>query len=612
MTPKLQQGASFDALFTTYKPIPIEAPRRREESSGRSSRRREKEEDSEKGKLTEKDLFSMLKDLDGLPNEMQALVGSLSRTLKLASITGDGDLNNLASTYLNSLYKLKSAKYNRDLFKETYDRAVSNDSLNDIAITLDGKVLALDQEDNIVPFTTEQWVQVKDSGEYKPLTNSNLLWMRSHLPNYAGKNQLFQIVENGVGIEQVHKMIKERFQKLGEQEQSTETFLPKEVAMGMQIVNQMLQLGPEGYYKITQDLSQTDQRQVDAALTYIYNTLPANARTRLAVETPDGTQASAKSLIGSMIFETLNSKSKTSAQYLGTAEKLTGKTADGKPIDQDDNVVSKWLKGYGAKENFLINVGDSTFYSVHANTMPLVKMNNDYLGVGSTLQQVSQGLYEPVLDLRNASMGMKTIDPAAFGQIVLTDGNISSIDFPCIERDGIVVPNLSPDVKAKKQKSDAEIKQRGIDLSNPDSIRQNYGIINKIYEENGLPPAYNEQGELIPQNWRRFGVINGKASNKALGMGQFDSNRFLQEDTDDNSVQNYINITKDENWDTNNWFWNGVDHLYKGTIWIPVKVNYQAALANMKMKSSETLALEQQQQALDMQQSLQLGRQLAN
>lgn len=611
VTRKLQQGGSFDSFFTTYKSIPVETPRRQERASGRTPKK-DKEEDSEKGRLTEKDLFSMLKDLDGLPNEMQALVGELSRTLKVAQIIGDGDIGNLASTYLNSLYKLKSTKFNRDLFKETYNRAVANDSLNDIAITLDGKVLALDAEDNIVPFSTEDWVKVKESGQYKPLTNSNLLWMRSHLPGYANNNQLFQIVENGIGLEQVHKMIKDRFHKLGEQETSNDTFIPKEVSQGMAIVNQMLQQGPEGYYKISTSLSQTDQRQVDAALAYIYNTLPANARARLAIETVDGTKDSAKSIIGAMIFETLDSKNNISAQYLGNAEKLTGKTADGKPIDQDDNVVSKWLKGYGTKENFLINVGDSTFYSVHANTMPLVKMNSDYLGVGSTLQQVSQGLYEPVLDLRNASMGMKTIDPAAFGQIVLTDGNISSIDFPCIERDGVVLPNLSPDVKAKKQKSDAEIKQRGIDLSNPDSIRQNYGIINKIYEANGLPPAYNEQGELIPQNWRRFGVINGKASNKALGMGQFDSNRFLQEDTDDNSVQNYINITKDENWDTNNWFWNGVDHLYKGTIWIPVKVNYQAALANIKMKASETFALEQQQQALDIQQTLQMGRQLAN
>ena len=199
-------------------------------------------------------------------------------------------------------------------------------------------------------------------------------------------------------------------------------------------------------------------------------------------------------------------------------------------------------------------------------------------------------------------MGGKLVDPASFGQILLTDGKISSIDFPCVEQNGVVMPDLSQETRIKKEKADAQIRQRGIQLSNPQSVQQNYSIINQIYQANGLPPAYNPDGTLITSRWRRFGVVNGKASNKALGMGQFDSNGLLQEDVDDNSVQNYINITKDENWDSNNFLWNGVDHLYKGTVWIPIQVNYHSAAANMKMDASEALELEQRQQALEMQQ----------
>lgn len=149
------------------------------------------------------------------------------------------------------------------------------------------------------------------------------------------------------------------------------------------------------------------------------------------------------------------------------------------------------------------------------------------------------------------------------------------------------MPDLSQQTRVKKEKADALIRQRGINLTDPNSIRQNYATINQIYQDNGLPAAYNADGTLITAGWRRFGVINGKASNKALGMGQFDSNSLLQEDNDDNSVQNYIDITKDENWDTNNFLWNGVDHLYKGTIWIPVQVNYHSAAANIKMSANE-------------------------
>lgn len=599
VTPKFQQGGSFESLFTIYKPTQTESPRRATTQSRRSEPK--EKDDSDKGKLTEKDLFTMLKDLDGLPNEMQALVSNLTNTLRIAQVTGQGDLNNLATTYLTNLYKLKQAKYNRDLFKDTYQRAVENDSLNDVAITLNGSILALDKDNKIVPFSAQDWAKVKNSGEYKPLTNSNLLWFRSHMPEYVNNNQVLQIVENGIGLEQVHKMIKDRFRELGKTTTSTEAFVPKEAVKGQQILEQMLQQGPEGYYKITTDLSQTDQRQVEATLAYIYSTLPANAKTRLAIETQDGTQKSAQSIIGAMIFGTLDQTIKHSAQYLGTEDKLSGKGKSG-GNDLEMNTAIKWLEGYGNKENFVINMGGSSSYLVQSNTMPLVKMNGDYLGANSTLQQVSEGQYSSILDLRSVSMGGKLVDPAFFGQILLTDGKISSIDFPCVEQNGVVMPDLSQETRIKKEKADAQIRQRGIQLSNPQSVQQNYSIINQIYQANGLPPAYNPDGILITSRWRRFGVVNGKASNKALGMEKFDSNGLLQEDVDDNSVQNYINITKDENWDSNNFLWNGVDHLYKGTVWIPIQVNYHSAAAHMKMDASEALELEQRQQALEMQQ----------
>lgn len=597
--PKYQQGGGFESLFTIYKPIQTETPRRAAASS-RKSESKEKD-DSDKGKLTEKDLFSMLKDLDGLPNEMQTLVSSLTNTLRIARVTGQDDINDLATTYLTNLYKLKQAKYNRDLFKETYDRAVKNNSLNDIAITLNGSVLALDKDQKIVAMKPKEWVQAKQSGEYQALTNSNLLWYRSQHPEYVNNNKVLQIVENGIGLETVHKMIKDRFRDLGKTETGSETFIPKDAAKGQQILEQMLQLGPEGYYKISTDLTQTDQRQVDTTLAYIYNTLPANARTRLALETADGSQKSAQSIIGAMIFGTLDSKTKYSAQYIGTDKKLSGKGKKGSDDSLDMNTAMKWLAGYGNKESFIVNMGSSSSYLVQSSTMPLVKMNGDYLGVNSTLQQVSEGQYSSILDLRSVSMGMKLVDPSAFGQVLLSDGKISSIDFPCVEQNGVVMPDLSQQTRVNKEKADALIRQRGINLTDPNSIKQNYATINQIYQDNELPAAYNADGTLITTGWRRFGVINGKASNKALGMGQFDGNSLLQEDNDDNSVQNYINITKDENWDTNNFLWNGVDHLYKGTIWIPVQVNYHSAAANMKMSANEALELEQRQQTLDMQ-----------
>jgi len=43
-------------------------------SSSSSSTKSSKETDDTKGKLTEKDFFNMIKDIDGLPNEMTEIV----------------------------------------------------------------------------------------------------------------------------------------------------------------------------------------------------------------------------------------------------------------------------------------------------------------------------------------------------------------------------------------------------------------------------------------------------------------------------------------------------------------------------------------------------------
>jgi hypothetical protein len=50
----------------------------------------------------------MIKDVDGLPNEMKSIITDLKRTLATKSLVGI-DTGELANTYLSSLYKLKVA-----------------------------------------------------------------------------------------------------------------------------------------------------------------------------------------------------------------------------------------------------------------------------------------------------------------------------------------------------------------------------------------------------------------------------------------------------------------------------------------------------------------------
>lgn len=148
----------------------------------------------------------------------------------------------------------------------------------------------------------------------------------------------------------------------------------------------MLSTGPDGYYKITQEMTKTEDSQVKAALYYIYSTLPANARTRLALETADGTKDSAIGVISSMILGTVESKNKYSAQYIGTEEKLTGDGKGKKGFnDIDGTTPAMFLAGLGDRQQFIINPGSTTSFMVYSNTLPLTDENDKPLGVQVTL-----------------------------------------------------------------------------------------------------------------------------------------------------------------------------------------------------------------------------------
>lgn len=588
MISKFQQGGGFESLFTIYKPIQTETPRRATASSRRSEPKDDKEDT--KGKLTEKDLFDMLEKLDGLPNEMQIMLGNMMTTLNNAKALGVTDIQDLANVYLRNLYSLKEAKYNKEQYDNTYKQAVSNKSLNDVAIDQSGTIYVTDSNGGLRSFSPEQWVKVKDSNEYQILTNGNLLWMRSHLPKYANKNQLLRIVENGIGIEEVHKMIKDRFQKIGTTETSTDTFMPQKVAKGQQILAQMVGLGPEGYYKFSQELSQPDKNQINATLNYIYNTLPANAKTRLAIETQDGKPESVINLIESLIIGTTDTKSNYSAQYIGTQSKLNGESDQGKM-----NIAEKLIAGYGAPETFGINIGDENLTMVKANTLPLVGSGDKDLGIRKPISDVIQSSLGRILNLQSASIGGQIISSFDLNRVITQDGKIRTIDFPCIQNEnGTIVPNISPEVRKRKKEADAELKQMGIDVYDSEQSKTSYQTINQVYQKHQLNPPYSSSGKLN-QNWARFAIL-AVATDGNVVKG---NTSLLQEITDDYEAESIVSAIQES--DTNYKFNKGMfglwgDSIYKGVMWVPLFESYNMATASDKIDASTAMQKDIQDQ----------------
>lgn len=618
--PKYQKGGGFDSFFTTYTPLQTEAPR---QTTSRSTTGAQ-QSSTEKGKLTEKDFFDMLKDIDGLPNEMGSIVTNLMNTFQLSNLTG-ADLGNLATTYLQNLYQLKIAAQNKKRYDDVLSNASKNGSLAEPAISMDGKLIIQNKDGSIGKIGVDTYINNKDEYSDRILTVSNLANMRKYDPQLAHDTSVFEIIDNSMGFEAFQNMLDLAKLNLGNSQFSESGIAGREALSGLSSLSklskeqreQILQNALEGIYDYT-ITENTNIQQIQELINYMNSVLPKRAKVWAAVKLgiADENEAANK-----LITQYLSGKITNSKQYTvdskGTYDKVLGtKSGNGSNsssnlmLEREYNTPMKWLEGFGVKSTFIINQGTTSSYQVGANTLPLTNSSGKPIGANSTLLQASQGEYSGILDFNNVSIGGTLINPFAFQGVVLSDGKISSIDYPidieAYNRDGSIIPDTSIKSAHAKQDADRELAGMGININNPDSVKENYKTINEVYQKYQLNPRYNADGSTT-NTWRRFGVINAAVNNNLLGMDIFDSNPLLKEINDEATIDNLIQITKDEDFSKPGLF--GGDHFYQGTVWIPVNASYQAASIGTKTTGEDVINTEYAEQARDARVNWKSGRQ---
>lgn len=593
--PKFQQGGSYHHFFNVYRSSQRPpSPRQTQEGSRNSS-------DSDKGKLSEKDLFTLLKDTkDFLPSDSDALFASFSNLLRRAQNYGEDSLEDISTLYTSILQQLPHLQSSKSVWQDTFNKARDNGTLNDVAITTSGHVVATDKSSGeIVYLTPQEWVEGKHSGQYDRVTNNELLELRRENIAFAGKDGVFQVVGNGINLDTVHKLIKDRLD-IGNT--SHDSFMSRESIMGIDgsqlsqneqaglaALQMIVAYGPEGYYKHSTE--RASDEQIASALKYIYKTLPDNAKIRLQIE-GDGTPNSVLTTIADLITGKLDTKDDYS--YFGTKN---GKGENGVEIggeeDTDWTVAQRWLYGLGYNQMYTINFGDNNYVTVSGNTMPLTGKSDNNLKIGSSLKDASEGSYLGILNWDSITVGGLPVSSVTAGEMIIRNPNITMIDYPCIKENGKIRPIVDVETRKKKDQAEQKMRQEGINLDSVKSRKQNWRKINEIYEEFGIPPRYDENGKLNSDSWATFGLIS-----VAMDEDSFPdmTNGVLQklDGRDKQAIQSALkNNNKDINFD---------DDIYEGIAWIPVNASYNAAMASAKVKGGEALTFDIQDQARQTQQ----------
>ena len=627
--PKLQDGG-FMSLFTSYAPIQSPAPSQQARGSSSREERGSEREESTKGKLTEKDLFELVSKVDGLPNDTRALVSSLQNMFQMQQITGTSDVSDLASTYLSNLYQIKMASYNKKEYDKAYTEVTKNGGLNEYAITASGQVIVMDENDNLKQISVSELL--KGTSKYRPLTNSNLLYLRAYQPEYINNNQILNTVANGIGMEQVDKMIREKLSSLGTSESVRSGYSVKSdsyIAQGLNVLSQVESAAVAGQTGMTLDgmyknkiITKDQKQQAEAALQYIYNTLPDNAKTLLSIKAgnSDNPQAGAQAVILQLITSRMSQTNSSETTWEGTLEQVTRSGKGGKGSGEGDGLGSDDIKTDpyynmsrmigGNPTSLSINKGTNYQMDVDGVNYPSIPgFDGKPIGKTSLENLLVSGLQGVVTDKNAITFGNVVLSAADFENVMYdgTGGTMAILPTKMSTTGRKVVDLEALD---RWEAANKQLREMGIE-SIYDSDHQQE-IVQVLYQ-NQLEKLVNvSTGSLDYSALGQFMIVDGYAVDNS-SKNTFKDSSFVTK-VDDNSeeipiIERALSTDKDQSnykIDVDNWYdWNGHDTVYKGSIYIPITSNQLQALTASGQHVKEGPAIQKEYEHQMLQKRLQ-------
>lgn len=575
---KLQQGGNALPPLVSYQPVTVTGGATAGASVAAPSNNQETTD------LTDKDLLQMLEKLDGLPSDMAVLTQTLQNFYIDQQYSPFPSISNIASRYLQALNQMKIANFNRKEYDDAFSTVDKNGGINEFAVTDRGQLFCMNSKGDFKLFSLEQ---LKENPDYQPLTNSELLYYRAQSPQLANNNKLLKVVKNGIGIESITKMIQASIGNLGTTTESSDGFARTQASQLINGLQEFMNAQQQsGNYNATIDnlykgnfLTKNQAMQAQAALNYIYTTLPANAKTLLKTKTQNGTDAEAVQLVQTLINSKLSSTADFSLDLDVPSSDSKNDTKDG--LDAD--LVTLIQASHG---------GHDTIYQL-----------NNKSGIGMTVQGTA---YEQVKDTKGNHIGRTSMEnllnESGLRSIINADNGIyfgdQKVDLDSLlniayDGKGLLRVNLpvrsdgSPNFDLLEEYSKAEAEFLLSSQTDEDRLR----IFGDTEKYPGLSSLITPTGELDRNKLAPFIVASGMTTDSMVEIDK-DKNKFITEvkqspelvqqlktslATGSGKDTIYPEVDTYDGWySIMDWFGN-YDHIFKGNIYIPLNMNKTAA-----------------------------------
>ena len=559
--------------------------------------------DADKGKLTSKDLYTMLKEkLKGLPSDVDVAMWKLQSVEESLNLDFFHDFtSNIENRYLNALQTMNQLSFSREQYDKALDNVKSNGGLNEAAIDQYGQVYMTNGKD----YKLMSPEKAKQSG-WKQMTNQDLLYLRANDPSLSGKDEILNVVNNGIGISQVTKMIQDSIGNLGTNSNSETAYATTQQGQLIQGLNDFIKAAQEtGQYDASiedlykaQIINKTQAQQAQQAIAYIYKTLPQNAKSLLKTRTEGGTDKEALNLISTLVLsKTSEDRSFTADLEGGPTKKSMSKDANAGSKDDTDMKTSLPLQimqdmGESDVAPITIDKGDGIQMSVYGSFFSAVTDKKGDTITNTSLQNMlaQSGLQDIVKNVRNITFGDQKLTPEQLSKITYNNTGVVRAELP-VNEDGTVKLSVLDDFNAAMN----EIKGLG------NASREQVEAIKAKYH---LDQYLKDDGTPNPKHTAPFILTEGYTTEKN-GIEDTAYVKHIKNPTDDQ-----IQLIKDSltmgtgkdakvpDIDTFDWYnpfdWFGTENIYKATVYIPISNNVGAAVrgGNQNLDYNEALKYE--------------------
>lgn len=559
--------------------------------------------DADKGKLTSKDLYTMLKEkLKGLPSDVDVAMWKLQSVEESLNLDFFHDFtSNVENRYLNALQTMNQLSFSREQYDKALDNVKSNGGLNEAAIDQYGQVYMTNGKD----YKLMSPEKAKQSG-WKQMTNQDLLYLRANDPSLSGKDEILNVVNNGIGISQVTKMIQDSIGNLGTNSNSETAYATTQQGQLIQGLNAFIKAAQEtGQYDASiedlykaQIINKTQAQQAQQAIAYIYKTLPQNAKSLLKTRTEGGTDKEALNLISTLVLsKTSEDRSFTVDLEGGPTKKSMSKDANAGSKDDTELKTSLPLQvmqdmGGADIAPVTIDKGDGVQMSVYGSFFSAINDKKGEPIVNTSLQNMlaQSGLQDIVKNVRSITFGDQKLTPEQLSKITYNNTGIVRAGLP-VNEDGTVKLSVLDDFNAAMN----EIKGLG------NASREQVEAIKAKYH---LDQYLKDDGTPDPKHTAPFMLTEGYTTEKN-GIEDTAYVKHIKNPTDDQIqlIKDSLTVgtgkdAKVPDMDTFDWYnpfdYFGTENIYKATVYIPISNNVGAAIrgGNQNLDYNEALKYE--------------------